>query len=249
MATWNGKGAALVTGAGRRIGRTIARTLAEAGFAVALHCRHSREEAELFARRIIEEGGSAAVVAADLADPGAVAGLVPAARAAIGPLTLLVNNASIFVEDQLATLDLAGWESHIAVNLRAPVFLSQAFAAQVPADAADASVVNIIDQRVLSPRPDYFSYYVSKAGLLTATMTMAQALAPRIRVNGVGPGPTFQNDVQSQDEFEHESASTLLGHGSSGRDIAEAVLYLARARSVTGQMLAVDGGQHLSWSA
>lgn len=242
------RGTALVTGAARRIGRSIALALAAEGYGVAIHCRNSRVEGIALAKAIMDGGGRAEVLTGDLADAGAGAALVPEARAALGPLTLLVNSASIFEPDSVGTLDKKAWDDQFAVNLQAPVFLTQAFAAQVSADAVDPSVVNLIDQRVLHPRPDYFSYYLSKSALFTATQTMAQALAPRIRVNGIGPGPTFRNKTQTQADFESEGAATPLGHGSSGEDIAQAVLYLARARSVTGQMIAVDGGQHLAWA-
>lgn len=242
------RGGALVTGAARRIGRAVALALAADGYAVALHCNRSRREAQALAEAIAAGGGRAGVVAADLADAGAVAALVPQAAAAVGPLTLLVNSASEFEPDEIGALDVAAFDRTMAINLRAPVFLSEAFARQVPAEAADPSIVNLIDQRVLHPRPDYVSYYLSKAGLHTATQTIAQALAPRIRVNGIGPGPTVQNTRQTEADFEREAAGTPLGHGSSLEDIAQAVVYLAHARSVTGQMLAVDGGQHLAWA-
>jgi NAD(P)-dependent dehydrogenase (short-subunit alcohol dehydrogenase family) len=222
--------------------------LAAEGYALAIHCLNSRVEGIALAKAIIDGGGRAEVLTGDLADMDAVAALVPEARAALGPLSLLVNSASEFSADAVGSLDKAHWDRQFAINLQAPVFLTQAFAEQIAPDAADPSVVNLIDQRVLSPRPDYFSYYLSKAGLFTATQTMAQALAPRVRVNGIGPGPTFRNHTQTQADFEGESAATPLGHGSSGEDIAQAVLYLAKARSVTGQMIAVDGGQHLAWA-
>jgi NAD(P)-dependent dehydrogenase (short-subunit alcohol dehydrogenase family) len=238
--------AALVTGAAMRMGRAIALGLARAGYAVAVHCHRSRAEAEAVAEEIRDMGRPSGVVAADLADTQSVAGLVPAAVAAVGPLSLLVNNASQFEVDSFGSLDVALFDRQLAVNLRAPIFLAQAFAAQVPAGAADPSIVNIVDQRVLNPRPDYVSYHLGKAGLYTATATIAQALAPRIRVNAVGPGSTFRNLRQSEDQFRLEGEATPLGRGSAPEDIVEAVIYLARARSVTGQMIAVDAGQHLA---
>jgi NAD(P)-dependent dehydrogenase (short-subunit alcohol dehydrogenase family) len=238
--------AALVTGAAKRMGRAIALGLAGAGYAVAVHCHHSRSEAEEVAEEIRGMGRRSGVVEADLGDAAAVADLVQRAAAMVGPLTLLINSASQFEIDSFGTLEVALFDRQLAVNLRAPIFLAQAFAAQVPAAAADPSVINIVDQRVLNPRPDYVSYYLSKSGLHVATSTMAQALAPRIRVNAVGPGSTFRNLRQSEDQFRHEGEATPLGHGSPPEDIVAAVLYLARARSVTGQMIAVDGGQHLA---
>jgi NAD(P)-dependent dehydrogenase (short-subunit alcohol dehydrogenase family) len=238
---------ALVTGGAKRIGRAIVETLAADGFSVVIHCHRSSAEAASLAEVITARGGRSAIITADLSDAGEVAKVVPAAKGALGPLSLLVNNAAEFEPDAIGSLEPGRWDRHFAINLRAPVFLAQAFAAQVEPRAADACVINIIDQRVLAPRPDYMSYYLSKAGLQTATRTLAQALAPHVRVNAVGPGPTFANARQSQAQFEIEAAGTPLGHGSSGRDVAEAVLYLARARSITGQMVAVDAGQHLTW--
>jgi NAD(P)-dependent dehydrogenase (short-subunit alcohol dehydrogenase family) len=237
---------ALVTGGAKRIGRAISLRLAQAGYAVAVHCRRSRAEASDLAAAITADGGRAAVVAADLADAGALAGLLPQAAAALGPLTLLVNNASVFEADELDSLEADLWDRHFAVNLRAAVFLARDFARQLPA-AGEGTVVNIIDQRVWKLNPQFFSYTLSKAALFTATRTMAQALAPRIRVNAVGPGPTLTSPRQSEDDFARQAGALPLGHGPTPEDIAEAVAYLAGARSVTGQMLAVDGGQHLAW--
>ena len=186
----------------------------------------------------------AAVLGADLADPAAVAGLVPAARAALGPLGVLVNNASVFEPDAVGGLDLALWERHFAVNLRAPVFLAEAFAAQVEGEGA---VVNLIDQRVWKLTPRFFSYTLSKAALWTATRTLAQALAPRVRVNGIGPGPTFASARQAPEDFARQQAALPLGRGPSPEEIATAVRFLIEARTVTGQMIALDGGQHLAW--
>jgi NAD(P)-dependent dehydrogenase (short-subunit alcohol dehydrogenase family) len=237
---------ALVTGGAKRIGRAISLRLAQAGYAVAVHCRGSRSEAGDLEATITAGGGRAAIVAADLADAQALAGLVPQAAAALGPLTLLVNNASVFEADELDSLEADLWDRHFAVNLRAAVFLARDFARQVPA-TGEGTVVNIIDQRVWKPNPQFFSYTLSKAALFTATRTMAQALAPRIRVNAVGPGPTLTSPRQSEDDFARQAGALPLGHGPTPEDIAEAVAYLAGARNVTGQMLAIDGGQHLAW--
>ncbi len=238
---------ALITGGGRRIGAAIALKLARAGFAVVLHAHRSHEEAEQIAADIKSEGGRASIVLADLADQEAVRGLVPAA-AAFGPLSLLVNNASVFEDDEIGTLTRARFELTMAVNLTAPLFLAQAFAQQAFAQQAGpgASIVNIVDQRVLRPTPKFFSYALSKSALYSATTTLAQALAP-IRVNAVAPGPTLPSPRQSDAQFTAQSASVPLGQGPSPEDIAEAVLYLAGAKSVSGVTIAVDGGQHLSW--
>jgi NAD(P)-dependent dehydrogenase (short-subunit alcohol dehydrogenase family) len=237
--------AALITGAGRRIGRAIALALSRAGYAVVLHAHRSRAEAEQLAGEIATAGGRASVVLADLAEPEAVRGLIPAA-AAFAPLTLLVNNASQFDQDEIATLERDRFEHTLAINLTAPVLLAQAFAAQAP-NNADASIVNILDQRVLKPTPRFFSYTLSKNALHRATATLAQALAPKLRVNAVAPGPTLPSPRQSPAQFAAQVAALPLGRGPTPGDVAAAVLYLAQAHSVTGTVIAVDGGQHLSW--
>ena len=235
--------AALITGAGRRIGAAIARALAREDYAVVLHAHRSRGDAEKVAGEIVAAGGRASVVLADLADGTALAGLMPAA-AAFGPLTLLVNNASVFEGDEIATLDRAAFERTMAVNLTAPLFLAQAFAAQAP---EGASIVNIVDQRVLKPTPRFFSYTLSKSALQSATVTLAQALAPKLRVNAVAPGPTLPSPRQSAKQFAAQAASVPLGRGPTPEEIAAAVVYLTQAGSVTGTVLAVDGGQHIAW--
>ncbi len=236
---------ALITGSARRIGATIALALARAGYAVVLHANNSRDDAERLATTIVGAGGRASVVLADLADHDAVRGLIPSA-AAFGPLSLLVNNAGEFEPDDIETLSHARFQRAVAVNLAAPLFLTQAFAAQAPA-GADASIVNIVDQRVLKPNPRFFSYTLSKSALHTATVTLAQALAPKLRVNAVAPGPTLPSARQTEAQFAAQSESLPLQHGPRPDDIAAAVLYLAQAKSVTGVTIPVDGGQHLSW--
>lgn len=238
------RGAALVTGGSRRIGRAIALTLAERGHDVAIHHRSSAEDAEAVAAEVRALGRRAAVVAADLTVEAQVQALTPAATEALGPLSVLVNNASVFEDDRVGSLERASWDRHMETNLRAPLVLMEAFAAQAPDGSA---VVNLLDQRVLKPDPRFVSYALSRNGLWWATRTMAQALAPRIRVNGVGPGPTLKSIHQTEAEFAAEAAAVPLGHEADPADIAAAVLYLIDARSVTGQMIAVDGGQHLAW--
>jgi NAD(P)-dependent dehydrogenase (short-subunit alcohol dehydrogenase family) len=237
--------AALITGGGRRIGRAIGVALSRAGYAVVLHANQSRADAAAVAAEIKAAGGRASVVLADLSSPDDLAELVPAARG-VGALTLLVNNASVFEQDEIANLDRGNFDHAMAVNLTAPLFLAQAFAAQAP-QGADASIVNIIDQRVLNPTPRFFSYGVSKSALHSATTMLAQALAPHIRVNAVGPGPTLPSPRQTGPEFAAQAAGMPLGKGPTPEDIAAAVLYLAQARSVTGVTIPVDGGQHLTW--
>jgi NAD(P)-dependent dehydrogenase (short-subunit alcohol dehydrogenase family) len=240
----SGRGGALVTGAARRIGRALALQAASAGYSVIVHHHHSADDAEEVCGEIESMGGHAHALAADLADAAALPALIDEARAAIGPLSLLVNNASLFEDDRIETLTPASWDAHMAANFRAPVLLSQAFARQAPAGAL---IVNIIDQRVLRPTPQFFSYALSKAGLWDATRMMAQALAPNIRVNGIGPGPTLPSTHQSPAEFAAEAEHILLQRRTTPEEIAQALAYLIEASAVTGQMIAVDGGQHLAW--
>jgi NAD(P)-dependent dehydrogenase (short-subunit alcohol dehydrogenase family) len=237
--------AALITGAARRIGRALAVDLAKAGFAVAIHYRNSATEAEALAREIAGQGGRAGTFQADLADRPALTRLVADAARALGPVTTLINNASEFLPDSLQTLDESTWDLHLRINLKAPVFLAQAMAAQLP-EGTEGNVINIIDQRVWNLTPDFFSYTISKAGLWTATQTLAQALAPRIRVNAIGPGPVMRSIHQTESEFEREAETTLLGRGPATDEIATAVRFILVTPSLTGQMIALDGGQHLT---
>lgn len=237
-------GAALVTGGGKRIGRAICLELASAGFDVAIHHRHSDDEAADVARAVEALGRRAVTLSADLADAVATHDLVGRAAEALGPLSVLVNNASVFADDRLDTITGETWSAHLDVNLRAPVLLAQAFARQAPDGSA---IVNILDQRVLKPDPRFFSYGLSKSALWFATRTMAQALAPRIRVNGVGPGPTLPSVHQTPEDFAAEAGATLLERPGSPEAVARTVRWLVDADLVTGQMIAVDGGQHLAW--
>jgi len=243
----NPRGAALVTGAGRRIGRALALEAARAGYDVAIHCRASTDEAEATAADARALGRRAALVRADLSDEGQARGLVAQASDALdSPVTLLVNSASAFEDDRVGDLSRQTWDLHLETNLRAPVVLAEAFAAALPEGSAGL-VVNIIDQRVWRPNPQFFSYSLSKAGLWWATQTLAQALAPRIRVNAIGPGPVLPSVHQAPGEFEAEAAGTLLQRRATPDEVAAALRYLIDATSVTGQMIAVDGGQHLGW--
>ena len=238
------RGAALVTGGSRRIGRAIVLTLARAGWDVAVHHRGSDADAAQTAEDARAFGVKAAVVRADLADEAQVRGLVAQAAGALGPLSVLVNNASVFEDDRVGRLDRAIWDRHMETNLRAPIVLAETFAAQAPDGSA---IVNLLDQRVLKPDPRFLSYALSRNGLWWATRTLAQALAPRIRVNGVGPGPTLPSIHQTEADFAAEAAGTLLERPGSPEAVAEAVRWLIDADLVTGQMIAVDGGQHLAW--
>ena len=239
---------ALVTGGAVRLGRAVAEALGAAGFAVAIHCRHNAAEAERLARTLRDGGGHATVLCADLADEAAVCQLLPAAAAALGPVGVLVNSASVFERDEWDTATRASWEAHLEPNLRAPFVLMQGLARSLP-DGAEGAVVNLLDQRVWSLTPHFVSYTVSKAALWALTRQMALALAPRIRVNAVGPGPALPSPRQTQAQFDRQFAAVPLGHGTSPAEVAQAVLALLALPSVTGQMLALDGGQHLQWSA
>lgn len=236
---------AFVTGAARRIGRTIAEHLAAQGYALALHANNSAPEAEALADMLEKKGVRTTVIEGDLTDAESVPSMIEAAAAALGRLSLLVNNASLFKDDALQDFSADQFDAHMAINLRAPLLLAQAFARHAASD--DPSIVNIIDQRVFRLTPQFFTYTLSKAALLTATQTMAQALAPSIRVNGVGPGPVLPNIHDGSEGFMREAQGTPLGKPVDPAEIARAVLYLGNARSVTGQMIAVDSGQHIGW--
>lgn len=235
------RGTALVTGGPRRIGRELVRACATAGYDVAVHCRREDDDARAAVAEVRALGRQAAAFACDLADEGAVSGLIARVVAALGPVTLLVNCASLFRNDAFHQLERNSWDEHLDINLRAPLVLSRDMAAQ----GLQGQVVHILDQRVLAPGPDYFSYTLSKAALWSATRMMAIELAPRIRVNAIGPGPVLANPDQSPADFEAEAASTPLGRAVDPADIGRALTYLIGAASVTGQMIAVDGGQHL----
>jgi NAD(P)-dependent dehydrogenase (short-subunit alcohol dehydrogenase family) len=238
--------AALVTGAARRIGATLAMACAEAGYDVAIHHHSSHAEAAETADKVRFLGVKAAVLSGDLSDPETPSRLIEEASAALGPIDLLVNNASVFEDDRVGSITAVSWDTHFGANLRAPVLLAQAFAAALP-EPNTGLIVNITDQRVWRPNPQFFSYSASKAGLWWATQTLAQALAPRIRVNAIGPGPTLGSVHQAPGEFEREAAATPLAHRVTPAQIAQALRYLIDATSVTGQMIAVDAGQHLAW--
>lgn len=232
----------------------MALALAERGQDVAIHYNGSAVEAEDTAAEARAFGIRAQAFHADLLDEDATQALIPAVAQAMGPLTVLVNNASIFEYDTLGTATRESWDRHIGSNLRAPFVLTQAFAAQLPPapethgePVAHGLVVNMIDQRVLKPTPGFMTYSLAKAGLWALTRTSAQALAPHIRVNAIGPGPTVQGARQSEEHFARQRAATILQRGADAGDIVRALLYLLDARAVTGQLICVDGGQHLGW--
>jgi len=247
---------ALVTGAGKRLGRAMALCLAGRGYDVAVHYATSQDQAEAVAEEIRALGQQAATLRGDLLVEDETQGLVGRAADALdGPLNVLVNNASIFEYDTIKTATRESWDRHIGSNLRAPFVLTQNFAAAVPDPVRDSNgepvaqglVVNMLDQRVRKLTPEFISYTIAKMGLWAFTRTAAQALAPRVRVNGIGPGPTLIGAHQSRDHFTRQRAATILGRGANPEDITAALRYLLDAPAVTGQLLCVDGGQHLGW--
>lgn len=247
---------ALVTGAARRLGRAMALYLGARGYDVAIHYAGSRQDAESAVAEIRGMGRVAVALQADLLVEEETAALVGRAAERLGgPLTLLVNNASVFEYDTLASATRESWDRHFGSNLRAPFVLTQAFAAQAPAPIADAAgepeaqamVLNMIDQRVFKLTPEFMSYTLAKMGLWALTRTAAQALAPDIRVNGIGPGPTIRGARQSPQHFERQRAATILGRGADARDITAALGFFLDAKAVTGQIICPDGGQHLAW--
>jgi len=237
----------LITGAGRRIGCAIAQHMARGGWRVAVHYRRSAREAEELAPAIESAGGRAVAIRADLAIAAEVDELVPRVASALGAPCCLVNNASEFLPDSATSVSEETWTTHQDVNLKVPLFLSKALYAGLPA-GADGNIINIIDQRVWKLTPDFFSYTVSKAGLWTATRMLAQAMAPRVRVNAIGPGPVLKSVHQTEAEFEAEVRSTLLRRGPTPEEVAAAVGFILAAPAMTGQMIALDGGQHLAWA-
>lgn len=240
-------GAALVTGAGARLGKAMAEALGADGWAVGVHYARSKQGAAKTVAKIKAAGAKAVSVQADLSNETETATIIQNAGAALGqPITLLVNSASTFNDDSAQSHTRANWDSHMEVNLRAPILLAQCFANALPA-GTKGNVINLIDQRVLKLNPQFFTYMLSKSALWSATRTLAQALAPNIRVNAIGPGPTLRSVHQSEEDFNAEAAATLTREGSNPAEIVAALRYLISASSVTGQMIASDGGQHLLW--
>ena len=247
---------ALVTGAGKRLGRAMALYLAGRGYDVAVHYAGSQAGADATVAEIIAMGRRAVALQADLLVEARTETLIPRAVAQLGgPLTLLINNASIFEYDTITTATRQSWDRHIESNLRAPFVLSQAFAAQAPQAVPDAAgepvaqamILNMLDQRVLKLTPEFMSYTIAKMGLWALTQTSAQALAPHIRVNAIGPGPTLQGARQSVEHFAKQRASTILQRGVNPADITAALGFFLDAPAVTGQLVCMDGGQHLAW--
>jgi NAD(P)-dependent dehydrogenase (short-subunit alcohol dehydrogenase family) len=245
----NGKGAgnraALVTGGAKRIGAAIAADLAAHGFRVAVHYNGSDDAANALAREIRERGGTAEIFGCDLEHPEACGGLIEQVAAKLGPLDLLVNNASTFLPDRADKPDLHLMDRHFSVHVRAPTILAAAFSAQK--NLHEGLIVNVIDQRVLAPNPKFYSYLLSKAAMWMATQTMAQTFAPRIRVNAIGPGPTLPSKRQSEQDFARQTMALPLGRGPALDEFGATVRYFYENRSITGQLIALDGGQHLAW--
>lgn len=237
----------LVTGSARRIGRTIALDLARHGWTVAVHHHLSAPDAEAVVAEIEAMGGTGAVVSADLAREEETLALMEGAAAAVGPISALINNASVFERDGVMDASRVSWDLHMEVNLRAPFVLTQAFVRQLPEDMR-GNVINILDQRVWNLTPHFISYTLSKAGLWTLTQTLALALAPRVRVNAVGPGPTLPSARQTEESFRRQWQAMPLARPVQPEEVAAAVRFILDAPSLTGQMIAVDAGQHLCWS-
>ena len=240
------KGVALITGAARRIGRQLALDLAADGYDVALHFNTSQSEAESVAAEITMLKRRSVLLNGDLADADIGERLVQQTVAQLGGISVLINNASIFEEDEVGEVSTASWGRHMDINFRAPVMLSQAFAKAL-ADGATGNIINIIDQRVWKLNPRFFSYTLSKTGLWTATRTLAQALAPRIRVNAIGPGPALPSARMSDADFKRQESLTLLKRGTTPSEISAAAKFILSQPALTGQMIALDGGQHLLW--
>jgi len=238
---------ALITGAARRVGAALAKGLAQDGFAIAIHYNSSREDAEAVKAEIEANGGTAVCLQADLGVESEVTPLLAAAQDALGgPLGLLINNASLFEHDEALTATRASWDAHMEANLRAPFVLAQDFAKALP-EGADGLIVNLLDQRIWKLTPQFMSYTLSKTGLWTLTQTLAQGLAPAIRVNAIGPGPTLRNARQSEEHFQKQLDGVPLKRGPELDELVNAVRFMLHARSMTGQMIALDGGQHLAW--
>ncbi|QND20740.1 SDR family oxidoreductase [Rhizobium leguminosarum bv. viciae] len=236
---------ALITGAAKRIGRAIAEDLAASGFSVAIHANGSIGEAEELVAELRRKGYRATALQADLTDIGETGELISRASEVLGPLDLLVNNASVFQHDSARSFNAVTWALHFDLHVRAPSILAAAFAQQMPAEAAGL-IVNIIDQRVWALRPSFYSYTLSKSALWTATQTLAQALAPRIRVNAIGPGPSMPSERQAMEDFQAQVSALILQRGPALEEFGQTIRFLYDTPSITGQMIALDGGQHLA---
>ncbi len=247
---------ALITGGAKRIGRGIALALAREGYDIVIHFSGSKTEAQNLQEQLREFGVKAVCLKADLLDDQDISVLIDRACQKLGKkLTLLINNASIFEEDSLQTMTMDSWDRHMYTNLKAPAFLSSSFAKQVPDCKTDANgelisvanIINIIDQKVLNLNPKFITYTLAKSGLWSFTKLSAQALGPRIRVNAIGPGPVLKASHQTKDHFQKKRRGTLLGRGSDVDEICRAIIFILSSPGLTGQMLSIDGGEHLNW--
>ena len=247
---------ALVTGGAKRLGRAMALYLADQGYDVAIHYNTSAKDADDVVALIRAKGRHAVALHADILDEAQVCDLIDRASKGLGgALTCLINNASVFEYDTLATATRTSWDRHIESNLRAPIVLAQRFAQQAPKALIDENgeplaqslIINMLDQRVRKLTPEFMSYTIAKMGLWAFTQTSARALAPDIRVNAIGPGPTIQGARQTEKHFDDQRKNTILKRGSNPQDICAALGYFLTAPSVTGQLLCTDGGQHLGW--
>jgi NAD(P)-dependent dehydrogenase (short-subunit alcohol dehydrogenase family) len=236
----------IVTGAARRLGRAMAADLARRGYGLAIHCHRAVKDGEALVESILREGGRAKLLTGDLTNRKVLDGLVDRAAAALGPISILVNNASAFHEDLATNFAWEAWDDHFRLHVEAPVMLSRRFAEALPA-GTQGLVVNMIDQRVLKPTPTHFTYGLSKSALWSATRLLAQSLAPSIRVNAIGPGPSMASERQTPQDFDLQTSRLMLGRGPALSEFAATVDYLWNARSITGQMILLDGGQHLAW--
>lgn len=237
----------LVTGGAKRIGKSIVERLARDGWDIAIHYNSAGDDADRLAERVRDLGRSAVTLRADLTDEAAVRTLVTEACDALGGLDALVNNASVFKRDDLRTDTAGAWDLHMAVHVRAPYILSQALYRQLPVDV-NGAIVNIVDQRVLNPSKHFISYTLSKMALWDQTQVLARAMAPQVRVNAIGPGPVLPSARQSDDDFERQARQTPLAHAVAPDEVAAATAFLLDSPSVSGQIIAVDAGQHLNWA-
>ena len=244
MTTADSRKVALVTGAAKRIGRVIALALAGRGWDVVVHCRHSEADAQATVRDIQALGQRAVALPCDFSDENAVKGLLRRAVAALGPVSCVVNNASIFEHDSVEQFSYASLDAHMRTNLAAPILLARALHADTP-EGSQSVVVNLLDQKLVNLNPSFLSYTLSKAALDTATVMLAQELAPKLRVVGVAPGITLVSADMTEEEFALAHTVTPLGKSSTPEDIAAAVCFLIESRAITGARITVDGGQHL----
>ena len=239
-------GVAIVTGGSKRIGKSIVKKLSFLGWKVIIHYNSNKNDALSLQKEIQKKGGAASIIKANLNSSKATEELISKSEKKFGKLTLLVNNASIFENDSVHSLTIDTWDIHNNVNTKAPLLLSQSFAKLLPKKEPGV-IINIIDQRVFSPRPDFISYSSSKNSLFWLTKVLAQALSPKIRVCAIGPGPTLKGARQTDNDFKNQSQSVPLGNGSSPEDISQAIEFILNASSFTGQMITLDGGEHLDW--